>query len=153
MENKNNKYDKNYNKKEFNNYNKYESVKKETEIEESVEDIVEDSIVKTEVLENTEIKDNEVVEENIKESKNDDQMSEKELIDLINEKSKYLADNKSKLSPIEYQKLVDTIDNLKKLLNKYKLNKVKAVPVTSAPLVKNRPKTKSSRYTNNMLLL
>lgn len=152
MENKNNKYDKNnHNKKDYNNFKNEPVVESEDFVEELVveEPIVEivetiEEPVSTPVVE--EVKEEPVVE------KEPEKTEEEKILYAINYKTKYLEAKKGKIAPIEYQEISDEIRRLKKQLEAIQLTKVKLVPV-KGPLVKDRKPEKSSRYTNNMMLL
>lgn len=150
MENKNNKFNKNFNK---NNYTKNEP----EIIEETVEEVVEETTVEVEpelvkVIEESVIveekkTENEIVEGGI--------ISKEDLANLINKKSKYLEAKKEDMAPIDYQELSDEIIELKELYEKLYGNKSKSsvIQVTNAPLIKNRPKIKNSKFSSNSMLL
>lgn len=148
MENKNNKFNKNFNK---NNYNKNES----EVIEEAVEEVIEETTVESELVKVIEEPviveekktENEIVEGSI--------ISKEDLSNLINKKSKYLEAKKEDMAPIDYQELSDELIELRELYDKLYGNKSKSnvIQVTNAPLIKNRPKIKNSRFSSNSMLL
>lgn len=80
-------------------------------------------------------------------------LNEKEIKNLIDEKSAYLRENEYSMSPLAVQNILDEITELRASLKKIDESKLAVTPVLNAPLKKDHPKNIRTNFTDSSFRL